>query len=180
MADDATTLRRATVADAAALAVLAERTFRDTFAGANSPQDMETHCAENFSMDIQRSELADPQRVTLLAEAGETAAGFAQLVLGNAARCLRCALPAELNRLYVLGEWHGRGVAQELMAAALAAAARAGCDQLWLGVWERNPKAIAFYRKFGFEVIGEHRFVLGRDPQRDLVMAVRLDAAAAG
>ena len=59
------------------------------------------------------------------------------------------------------------------MAAVLSAAAQANCDHVWLGVWERNPKAIAFYRKFGFEVIGEHRFVLGRDPQRDLVMALQ-------
>jgi ribosomal protein S18 acetylase RimI-like enzyme len=171
----AISLRRATVADAARLAVLAERTFRDTFTGQNSPQDMETHCAEKYGTEIQRSELADPQRVTLLAEAGETAAGFAQLVLGSAARCLNCARPAELNRLYVLGEWHGRGVAQELMAAVLSAAGQAKCDHVWLGVWERNPKAIAFYGKFGFEVIGEHRFVLGRDPQRDLVMALRIE-----
>lgn len=172
------TLRRATVADAARLAVLAERTFRDTFTGENSPQDMETHCAENFSTEIQMSELADPQRITLLAEAGETAAGFAQLVLGSAPECLSCARPAELNRLYLLGAWHGRGVAQELMAAVLSAAAQANCDHVWLGVWERNPKAITFYRKFGFEVIGEHRFVLGRDPQRDLLMALRIEAPA--
>jgi diamine N-acetyltransferase len=173
------TLRRATVADAASLAVLAERTFRDTFAGGNSPQDMDTHCAEKFSAEIQTRELADPRRVTLLAEAGETPAGFAQLVLGNAPRCLSCAHPAELNRFYVLGQWHGRGLAQELMAAVLSAAARARSDHVWLGVWERNSRAIAFYRKFGFEVIGEHRFVLGRDPQRDLVMARRIDAPVA-
>lgn len=64
------------------------------------------------------------------------------------------------------------------MAAVLAAAAEAKSTELWLGVWERNPRAIAFYRKFGFEVIGEHRFVLGRDPQRDLVMARRVDTVA--
>lgn len=96
------TLRRATVADAAPLAVLAERTFRDTFAGANSPQDLDTHCVENFSAEMQLGELADPRRVTLLAEAGATATGFAQLVLGSASPGLRCTLPAELNRLYVL------------------------------------------------------------------------------
>ena len=123
------TLRRATAADAALLAVLAERTFRATFTGQNSPQDMDTHCAENFSVDIQTAELADPQRLTLLAEAGKTPAGFAQLVLGHAPRGLSCVHPAELNRLYVLGEWHGRGVAHELMAAVLSAAAAARSDR---------------------------------------------------
>lgn len=168
-----TMIRRATAADAAALAALAERTFRETFAAENSPQDMDLHCARSFGEQIQRNELSDPSRITLLAEVDREPVGFAQLLLGSAARCLASARPCELTRLYVAREWHGRRVAQELMTAALATAAQAKCTHLWLGVWEHNPRAIAFYRKFGLEVIGEHAFVLGTDPQRDLVMAVQ-------
>ncbi len=58
------------------------------------------------------------------------------------------------------------------MERALADAARAGCDRLWLGVWEHNPKAMAFYKKFGFEVVGTQAFMLGNERQRDLVMSV--------
>jgi ribosomal protein S18 acetylase RimI-like enzyme len=82
---------------------------------------------------------------------------------------------AELHRIYVSSEWQGRGVAQSLMQNALDTAASAGSDLLWLGVWEHNRKAIAFYRKFGFEILGDQPFMLGEDRQRDLIMAVGID-----
>ena len=82
--------------------------------------------------------------------------------------------PAELNRIYVVAELQGAGVAQALMQEAIANAAAAGADCLWLGVWEHNPKAMAFYRKFGFEVVGSHPFMLGHERQRDLIMSVRV------
>jgi len=169
------TIRRATFADAASLAALGERTFRDTFADDNSPQNMDIHCSKNFSAEIQLSELSNPLRVTILAEVDESLVGFAQVLLRSATHCLSSKSPSELNRLYVLREWHGRRVAHELMKAVLSTAAHTKSDHVWLGVWERNQKAIAFYRKFGFDVIGEHRFVLGREPQRDLVMAVQIN-----
>ena len=72
--------------------------------------------------------------------------------------------------MYVIGEFHGTGVAQELMSACLAEMTMSGSDVAWLGVWERNPKAIAFYTKFDFREVGEHVFQLGNDAQRDVVM----------
>lgn len=170
------TIRRATEADAAALAALAEHTFRDTFAGENSREDMQIHCAKSYSAELQLREVLDPQRVTLLAEVDGSLAGFAQLLLRSATHSLSSDNPSELNRLYVLSKWHGLGVARDLMGAVLSTAARKKSGHVWLGVWERNEKAIAFYRKFGFVVIGAHDFVLGTDAQRDLVMAVQVNA----
>jgi ribosomal protein S18 acetylase RimI-like enzyme len=77
----------------------------------------------------------------------------------------------EIVRFYVDRPWHGRGVAQTLMAAAASMARAAGARTLWLGVWERNERAIAFYRKSGFADVGTKIFVLGTDHQRDLVLA---------
>jgi diamine N-acetyltransferase len=65
---------------------------------------------------------------------------------------------------------HGTGLAHHLMAHVLARAEAARAAEVWLGVWERNPRALAFYRKWGFDVVGEHIFKLGEDPQRDLIM----------
>jgi ribosomal protein S18 acetylase RimI-like enzyme len=79
--------------------------------------------------------------------------------------------PGEINRIYVAGEWHGKGVAQALMDACLGELRARGSDVAWLGVWEHNPKALAFYRKLGFVERGEHVFALGDDPQRDIVMS---------
>ena len=78
----------------------------------------------------------------------------------------------ELQRLYVDSRWHGHGVANQLMEAAIAHAA--GQDWLWLGVWEKNPRAIRFYEKWGFETFGTHEFLMGEDRQTDLVMRLRL------
>jgi diamine N-acetyltransferase len=169
-----TGLRRAVPGDAPSLAVLAERTFRDAFAARNSPENMDLHCARMFGPEIQRREIEDRGLVTTVAEAGQRMIGFSQLQAGNGHASVAASRPAELKRLYVVAEWHGRGVARLLMQDALDAAAREGCDVLWLGVWEHNPKAMAFYRKFGLDVVGTHAFMLGQDRQRDLIMSVKL------
>jgi ribosomal protein S18 acetylase RimI-like enzyme len=168
-------IRSAKSSDAASLAAIAERTFRETFAIDNSRDNIDLHCARKFSAEIQGKEISDPQLTTLLGEVAGELVGFAQLRLAHAADCVQSDRPAELHRIYVLSEWHGRGVANELMRAVYAAAAKAGSDCIWLGVWERNFKAIAFYRKCGFAVVGDHPFVLGQDRQRDLILAARVD-----
>lgn len=97
--------------------------------------------------------------------------GYAQLRLGNPPPCVVATSPAEIQRLYVDAPWHGTGVARALMDSLLDAAVAGGADVAWLGVWEQNPRAIAFYTKSGFAVVGDHVFVVGEDPQRDLVLA---------
>jgi ribosomal protein S18 acetylase RimI-like enzyme len=77
----------------------------------------------------------------------------------------------EIERFYVAHEWHGRGIAQQLMACATEAAIRADAATLWLAVWERNPRAMAFYRKSGFVDVGSRLFLLGSDRQTDRVMS---------
>jgi ribosomal protein S18 acetylase RimI-like enzyme len=165
-------LRLALPGDALSLAVLAERTFRDAFGARNSPDNMDLHCAKCFGPDIQLREIGERGLVTTLADESGRLAGFTQLRLARASPAVTARKPAELNRIYVTAEWQGRGVARALMDRALADAARGGSDVLWLGVWEHNPKAMAFYRKFGFEVVGTQSSMLGQERQRDLVMSV--------
>jgi ribosomal protein S18 acetylase RimI-like enzyme len=168
-------IRRAVPADAASLAALAESTFRETFAAENSQENVDLHCTRSFGAGKQGEEIADPQLITFLAEVDGNLVGFAQLRLAHSANGISGAKPAELHRIYVGREWHGRGVAQELMREVTAAAVREHADCVWLGVWERNPKAIAFYRKHGFRIVGDHSFMLGEDRQRDLVLAARVE-----
>ncbi len=167
-------LRLAMPGDAPSLAILAERTFRDAFGARNSPENMDLHCAKAFSPDLQLREILDRGLVTTLADEGGQLVGFSQLRLASPSPAVKARKPAELHRIYVVTEWQGRGVAQALMERAFADAERAGCDALWLGVWEHNPKAMAFYQKFGFGFVGTHAFMLGHERQRDLIMTVAI------
>jgi len=168
-------IRPAGAPDAPWLAALAERTFRETYAAYNTPDDMERYVVEHFGPELQETELSDPRRITLVAEDDGRAAGYAQLARGTAPDSVTGAAPMEIVRFYVDRAWHGQGVAQILMAAAVDAARAAGARTLWLGVWERNPRAIAFYRKSGFADVGTQIFVLGADHQHDLVLARPVD-----
>ena len=164
------TIRQAHSDDAEVLAHIAEHTFRETFATEDNLADMELYCSENFGTKLQRQEILAPNCVTLLAEVEGRVVAFAQVLLRSPKECVAADHPSELNRLYVEKEWHGKGVAHKLMSEILSVAAAAGADYVWLGVWEHNPRAIAFYGKYGFKVVGEHFFQFGSDPHRDLVM----------
>ena len=169
-------IRPATIADAAALSRLAAATFRETFESENTPEDMAHYLAEAFSPAQQASEITDPTSTVLVAEhrtvSGDAElVGYAHLVSGRAPEAIPGPEPLELKRLYVVRAWQGRRVAQGLMDAALAAARARGAQTLWLGVWERNLRAQAFYAKYGFVRVGEHTFVLGDDAQTDWLLS---------
>lgn len=176
--------RRATADDAARLAAFGATAFREAFAAQNTAADMAAYLAKAFGPDIQRAEIADPGGTVLLAEAatGEAAPAlplaYSHLVAGATPACVTGPAPCELKRFYVASAAHGRGLAQRLMTATLDAARERGARTLWLGVWEHNARAIAFYRKCGFERAGEQRFVLGSDVQTDWIMARGIDATA--
>jgi ribosomal protein S18 acetylase RimI-like enzyme len=163
-------IRRAEDDDALALSVLAEKTFRAAFEESNSPANMQLHCAANYGQALQLAEIREPSRETWVAEADKRLVAYVQLRLNAASSVVLSELPVEIQRFYVDASHHGSGLAHHLMAHVLARAEAAGSAELWLAVWERNPRALAFYRKWGFDVVGEHIFRLGDDPQRDLVM----------
>jgi len=164
-------IRRGTAADAPVLAPLARETFFDTFASTNDAGDMAIHLERAYGVPQQTAELIDPAVITLLVDEGGQTVAYAQVRTGHVPDCVSGAAPIELWRCYVQRQWHGRGIAQALMARVVAAAAAAGAQTLWLGVWERNHRALAFYRKCGFVDVGEHVFMFGSDPQTDRVMA---------
>jgi diamine N-acetyltransferase len=164
------TIRRGTLADAALLSVLGARTFSETFAADNTPEDLAAYVATSFNLAQQTSELEDPGSSFLIAEVNGQAAGYAKLHDGEPEKGVEGAKPIELVRLYVSRDWLGRGVGEQLMRACIDEARQTGHETLWLGVWERNARAQAFYRKWNFRAVGEHMFQLGADLQRDILM----------
>jgi ribosomal protein S18 acetylase RimI-like enzyme len=171
-------IRTATSKDAEALAELGTRTFRETFAKDNTPEDMALYLAEHFGGGLQRAELEDNAVVFLLLEAEGHPAGYVKLRKGSANG--RGRRPLEVCRFYVDKKWHGKGAAKRLMEAIDAMAVREGHDDVWLAVWEHNARAIRFYEKHGFQRVGEQPFRLGADVQTDWLMARPVRGSSAG
>ncbi|MBV9215091.1 MAG: GNAT family N-acetyltransferase [Acidobacteria bacterium] len=165
-------IRQATADDSKLLTDLSFTTFWDAFAHhpKNAPEDLNHYMRQAFNEEQIASELADDANIFLIAELDGKPAGYAKLIVGTIEPGITAARPVELNRLYSHQEFIGKGVGQNLMDACFERAQRHDHDVMWLGVWEYNPRAQAFYKKNGFREVGKHTFQLGSDPQTDLLM----------
>ncbi len=164
-------IRKATKKDNILLANLGARTFADSFAADNTPEDMAAYLAGSFSPEKLTAELNDRGSVFLIAEVDNEPVGYTRLRQDPPPDCIKGVHPIEIVRLYSVKEWIGRGVGAALMQACLNEALHEGHDVIWLDVWEKNPRAITFYQKWGFVKVGEQGFQLGNDLQNDWLMA---------
>jgi len=164
--------RLATPADGPAAAAMGRRCFVETFGGHFDPDDLVLHLDRMFGPGGLPGELADPSVRVMLAEDGDAIAAYLKLVpMSLAADHPPGAL--EIKQLYVLEPWQGAGVAAALMRRAIGLARDEGAPALFLSVWEHGARAIAFYRRHGFTVVGHAPFLLGTRVYQDPVM--RLD-----
>lgn len=165
-------IRRGNLADVEMLAPLAVQIFNDTFAEnpLNAPEDMHSYITEFMSVEALGRELADENSTFFVAEINDEMLGYAKLQEHSTEECVSDANPIELQRLYVDKNFHGKGIAAELMDECLAEAERKNYRTMWLGVWEFNFRAQKFYEKIGFQKVGTHVFQLGSDAQTDWVM----------
>lgn len=172
-------IRRATEADVALLAEMGAETFLDAYVQDIEEEQLAQFVAESFGLQQQAAELADEAVVFLIAESGGKAVAYALLreaewPASGLPEALGQGTTIELGRIYARKAWIGRGLGSALMRACLEEAAARDCQVMWLGVWERNERAITFYRKWGFVEIGEQLFMLGEERQRDVVMGRRV------
>jgi diamine N-acetyltransferase len=165
-------VRRGVPGDAPQLSAFGRRVYEATFAPDNDPEQLARYLATAYTPVAQTAELADPGITTLLSfDASEALVGFAQVRRSPVPSCVADPSAIELWRFYVDQAWHGRGVAPVLMDAVVSEAAGGArrSTSIWLGVWERNLRAQAFYRKHGFVPVGTHVFMLGTEPQTDQI-----------
>lgn len=167
-------IRHAIEMDAALLAEIGAKTFYETFASRNTPENMRLYLASSFGRELQAAELEDPDSVFLIAELDGAPCGYAKLNSGAAPSCVESSRPMEIVRIYVLKDHLGKGIGAALMQACLDESNQRGKDVIWLGVWEHNEQAIEFYRKWKFKEVGTHTFQLGNDPQLDLIFQRRI------
>jgi len=167
-------IRPAVPRDAAALAQFGARAFAETFAHSTSAENLAAFLAGTYSAERQRAELLDPGIYVAVAEddhATGALAGYVLLRAAPAPSCVHGPAPVELARIYTDSAFVGRGLGHALLEHARAEARRRGFRTLWLGVWEHNARALAFYGRHGFRDVGSHVFRVGADAQTDRLMA---------
>lgn len=167
-------IRRAAPADAVPLTALVASSFRDTYAADCDADEIDRHIATHFTLDRISAEIEDPASPILLACEGDELLGYAVLRAGSSTDCIAANRPIEVARLYLTRSRIGRGHGSALMQSCLEEGERRGCDVIWLGVWERNARALAFYRKWGFELVGTYKFDFGGTLYDDVVAARRI------
>jgi ribosomal protein S18 acetylase RimI-like enzyme len=163
-------IRRATPADAEALAGLGSRTFRETFAHLYDPEDLRVFLAEAYDLDRTRADLADPAKASWLVEADGLAVGYATAGPGGLPHAQVTPKCGELKRIYFLKDHQGGGLGKALFAEVIAWLQSAGPRTVWIGVWSENYGAQRFYERHGFEKVGEYGFAVGKTIDREFIL----------
>ena len=169
------TIRRATADDADILAQIGALTFRESYADIIPPQDLADYTAHAFSVDLVRSELAEPKIVYLLAALSADTCAYAKLEPTPSPPEIKTARPMELMRLYAMPEWTGKGIGTKLIQASLKAAVRSGYRSCWLRVWQGNRRGIKFYQSWGFGQVGHEAYFVGGTSETVMLMSRSLE-----
>jgi ribosomal protein S18 acetylase RimI-like enzyme len=168
------TIRKASAKDLVLIQEIGRQTFYDTFAAVNTKEDMDDYLEKNFNSDQVLAELTDQRNTFLLVEDAGKVIGYAKVRKSQVPIEIKDANAVEIERVYASKDYLGKKVGQTLISACESLATKKGFDMVWLGVWEHNHRAIAFYKKSGYELFGSHPFILGNDHQTDLLMKKRL------
>ena len=153
---------------------IGRKTFYDTFFESDSEESMKTYLATSFSTQKLTAELENPNSEFYLATQNEVVIGYLKVNFGPAQTELQDGNSLEIERIYVLQDYHGKKVGQLLFEKAIAIAKDNSCSYVWLGVWEENHRALQFYSKNGFVAFDKHIFVFGDEAQTDIMMKLVL------
>ncbi len=167
-------IKKVKLADITDLQVIGRQTFFETFADHNTADDMQKYLDNNLGADKLKSELANKNSEFYFATLDNKVIGYLKINFGQAQTELKDKSSLEIERIYVLKDFHGKKVGQVLFDKAIDIAKQIKADYVWLGVWEKNPRAINFYKKNGFVEFYKHIFKLGDDQQTDIMMRLKL------
>lgn len=171
---DNISIKKVTLHDIHQLREISIQTFTETFSANNTEENMQLYLDESLSVEKLTTELNDPNAAFYFATIEVKVVGYLKLNFGQSQTELKDDKALEIERIYVLKEYHGKKVGQVLYEHALLVAHQQHAAYVWLGVWEENPRAINFYKKNGFVEFDKHIFKLGNDEQTDIMMKLSL------
>lgn len=163
-------LKEVTLDDIASLQKIARLTFIETFAESNTEEDLHKYVADSFNEERITNEVKNPNSLFYIAWDDLEPIGYFKVNFKGAQTELQEQDSLEIERIYVKSEYHGKKVGQLLYNKALEVAQSTDKSSIWLGVWEKNPRAIRFYEKNGFQAFDKHIFKMGDDEQTDILM----------
>lgn len=164
------TIRKCTKDDITVLSELSAKTFADTFRGTTSDENLADFLKTAYLPEKLEKEMDNPESTFYFTYVDDELAGYLKVNFGEAQTEIRDPMAGELERIYVLNIFQGRGVGRFLMEQALTMVREAGKDYIWLGVWEHNERALGFYEGHGFYQISSHDFPVGDDIQTDIIL----------
>ncbi|MCB2218712.1 GNAT family N-acetyltransferase [Desulfofustis glycolicus] len=150
-------------------------TFAEAFSDDNSEENIADYLANGFSVEKLTDELNDPNSQFYFALIDDQAIGYLKVNSGASQTEIRDSHSLEIERIYVLKAYHGKNVGKLLYEKALEISKQNEIEYIWLGVWEKNPRALRFYKKIGFQEFGKHIFILGNEKQTDIMMKLHLN-----
>jgi len=168
------TIRKIAERDLIELQKIGKLTFEETFSSQNSEENMKEYLENGFATEKIKAELNDKNSEFYFAELDGKAIGYLKINIGQSQTEIKNENSLEIERIYVLKEFHGKKVGQILYEKAIELAKNRNVDYAWLGVWEENSRAIRFYEKNGFVAFDKHIFKLGNDEQTDIMMKLKL------
>lgn len=168
------TIKKADITDLEQLQQIGRKTFFETFAEHNTEANMQQYLDESFSVIQLEKELSNPDSMFYFALLGEDVIGYLKINNGTAQTEKQSPDALEIERIYVLQAFHGQKIGQLLYEKAISIARQLNASYVWLGVWEKNVRALRFYRKNGFVEFDTHIFHLGSDVQTDFMMRLEI------
>ncbi len=157
------------------------QTFTETFKDNNSEKSLNDYLNTAYELTKLEKELENPHSEFYFAYFNNELAGYLKININDAQseKMGENALEVEriyikMERIYIKKSFKRRGIGRHLIETAEQLAKKYQKNLMWLGVWEYNPKAIAFYETLGFKVIGAHSFFMGEEEQTDLIMSKQL------
>lgn len=168
-------IERVSLNDVEKLQRISRQTFSETFSAGNTEENMKRYLEEDLSIERLTAELNDIHSEFYFALQNGNVIGYLKLNVGQSQTELKDNKALEIERIYVLKEYHGKNVGQSLYDKAISTAKQKNAEYVWLGVWEENPRAISFYKKNGFVEFDKHIFKLGNDEQTDIMMKLKLN-----
>lgn len=167
-------IRKATLSDLQLIETISKVTFSETFAAVNTEANLATYIQEKLNNKVLSEELQSKQSAFYLALSNENVLGYLKINWGTAQTESQVYNALEIHRIYVLKEFHSQKIGYLLLLQAIAVANRNKMEYIWLGVWENNHKALAFYKKNDFIAFDTHTFTLGAEIQTDLLLKLKL------